>query len=112
MAFGTFTETKSTQDTSHFAALAGFDIVSGYVDLSASYTTNGEAVTAVTFGGTSSQSIKSMVCGVSTDGSVLASYDSANGKIQAYNTNGAAEVTATTNLTAAGKEFYVTVIIA
>jgi hypothetical protein len=110
MAFGTFTKGHSDFDHPFGGPTLGRYIVSGAVALSSSYTTGGEAVTASTFD-SNATAIVNIICTPSTDGANVHSFDVANSKIIATVSSTGAELAATTDISAAAKQFQVIAVL-
>lgn len=79
-----FTADATTITTGVSKSVLGFHVVSGSLNLGASYATGGVAVDATTFGGAATDTLQCLICGPSQDGVLIYSWDEGNGKVIAY----------------------------
>ena len=101
-----FTKDIGTEGLQVFREITGFDVVIGTLNLGASYTTGGEAVTASLFDTTGKNStLEALFVTDSEDAVIYYRFDSANSKVIAYDAAGAtaAEEAAATDLSATAK---------
>jgi hypothetical protein len=107
----TFTKKASTLDVSHADSLLGMHIVVGTINLGV-YATGGIALTGATFGGTTSNTIYSLVPATATEGVYEYSWDLTAGKMQAFTNADGLEVANATDLSDAGEECHVLAVLA